>query len=183
MKTKIFKLSVTTINVILLMLIFIPFFYSLIIVFPQSIKYGYTFIAKNFKMVLFISFAPALLIAAFNFIEFEAFRKIDAKFYQKARQKLTLKFKEKVPSIQEENLLKTLLNQKGNWKILSSDENHIKFKRTSRYFITDIIEIKTLDNHRLELSSKPRLKVWFIDFGRNYRNLLSIKKQFELFIA
>ncbi|MCC6721642.1 MAG: hypothetical protein IT243_05525 [Bacteroidia bacterium] len=132
-----------------------------------------------FIRILFFSIALALPFVMINAFAFANFNNFDLKFYLKSKQKLNVLVP--IDRLNDFNEIKLkLCNLK--WKVIDEKDNFIIFKK-SNYFINDIIKYKinnkNANNYDIEITSKPSLKLLFIDFARNYRNILVVLKTIQ----
>lgn len=161
LKLALFKVLITLYNMFRLTVVFIPLIYAILIIrTPQAIEVAWL-------KVLFLSFAPALGVAVWNALRFEQFELLKAEYYQRSRQKVCVEL-----VVEQKDLQKALepFLQKRKWKQLKESE-HKSLLRTSP--MRDQVEI-TMEENRLCIESRPAFSWIFIDFGRNYKNIIQL---------
>ena len=163
-----FKLSAIFIQYILLILIATPLIYLTFL-----LKSNFDFKNILFVRILFFSIALALPIVMINAFAFANFNNFDLKYYLKSSQKIKFEVRnEKLCNLNEvKNKLIVL-----KWKVKSEAKDVIVFIKKNT-LINDIVSyriIKVKDSiSEIEIVSNPAIKILFIDFARNYRNILT----------
>lgn len=127
-----------------------------------------------FIRILFFSIALALPIVMINAFAFANFNNFDLKYYLKSSQKIKFEAKnEKLCNLSE--VKNKLINL--NWKVKSEANDEIIFLKKNT-LVNDIVRyrIVNLKNNisEIEIVSNPTAKILFIDFARNYRNIITV---------
>jgi len=165
-----FKLTAIILQYILVALIFIPIVYAF-----QLLKYSFKTEEIEFIRVLFFAVALSMPFTVANAFSFAKFEKIDMAYYLKSNQKHSA-FIDLNPSEALENI-RTNLSKKDFWKLKSQTENSLNF-RVKNLVLTDKVSIviKPYLNNQTEITinSRPLLSYMFLDFGRNYRNIITV---------
>lgn len=156
-----FKLLITLYNVVRLTLVFIPLIYAILLIRTPSV------IEIPLLKVLFLSFAPALGTAVWNALRFEQFHHLATTYYQKSAQMVEINYPADGETIRK--AVGEYVNQR-KWRWLSESDHHIELKSSPA---RDRIHIEWT-NELIKVESKPAFPWIFIDFGRNYKNILQL---------
>lgn len=161
LKIAFFKVLITFYNMFRLTLVFVPLIYAILLIrTPQAVEIP---ILK----VLFLSFAPALAVSVWNALRFEQYELLNPEYYQRSVQKVCIELQ-----VTEQEIIQAIepFLQKRKWKLLNQEEN-TWYLRTSP--MRDQVVIR-LDGNSLCIESKPYLPWLFIDYGRNYKNIIQL---------
>jgi len=165
-----FKLTAIIIQYILLVIVFIPVVYAF-----QLLKYKFNSEDIAFIRVLFFSVALAMPFVVANAFSFANFEKIDMAYYLKSNQKFQVIIDGNASEVL--NSIKTNLSKKDFWKLKSQTDTTFNYS-VKNLIMTDKVNVsvKPLSENKTELIifSKPKLAYVFLDFGRNYRNILGV---------
>lgn len=162
-----FKFTILGWRTLLTMVLFFPFVLILINLKDGNFAYGNEFFEKSFGMALFGSFAFSMVLNASNALLFEEFRDIDLKYYLKTNQVGFVRTNKGTSEVI------SLLNKPFSLKTDSATELHIE--KRNRFTRPDKMTIRRMDGG-YELTSRPRIRLALIDFGRNYKNLKLLAK-------
>jgi hypothetical protein len=130
-------------------------------------KYGFTFIQNNMSVALFISFALAFLISLYHAVSFEEIEGAPDENFMKANQQVKV---DGVTGINEVH--QYLLNHK-TYKNVHLENGILRAQRKVHLLNPDKIEIKK-EGSMFVIHSRPFALWWFVDFGRNYKNVKEI---------
>lgn len=161
LKIALFKVLITLYNMFRLTLVFIPLIYAILVIrTPQALDIVWL-------KVLFLSFAPALAVSVWNALRYEQYELLKTEYYQRSQQKVCIEL-----AVDHNDLLQALepFVSKRKWKLLQQTDGKYML-RTSP--MRDQVEI-TSDGNTLCISSKPYFSWLFIDFGRNYQNIIRL---------
>lgn len=161
-----FKLLITFYNVIRLSLVFLPLIYAILLIRTPSV------IEIPLLKVLFLSFAPALGVAVWNALRFEQYQLISPEYYQKSKQEIEITYQTDTGKLVQ--AVKELADQR-KWKVLAEREGSIQLRTSPA---RDRIDVQW-DAEHIKVSSKPAYSWIFIDFGRNYKNILQLLVQIK----
>ena len=161
-----FKLLITFYNVIRLSLVFLPLIYAILLIRTPSV------IEIPLLKVLFLSFAPALGVAVWNALRFEQYQLISPEYYQKSKQEIEIAYQTDSGKLVQ--AVKELAAQR-KWKVLAEGEGYIELRTSPA---RDRIDVQW-DAAHIKVSSKPAYPWIFIDFGRNYKNILQLLVQIK----
>ncbi|MFM9944413.1 MAG: hypothetical protein ACKVQB_04200 [Bacteroidia bacterium] len=139
------------------------------------LKYKFNTDEIYFIRVLFFAVAFAMPFVVANAFSFANFDKMDLKYYLKSKPKHQVII-ENAASVILKNTIENL-GQKPFWTLKSQNENSAVFK-VKNLILTDEVNFKTEtmaeNKTQLTITSKPLQSYIFLDFGRNYRNILNV---------
>lgn len=165
-----FKLTAILLQYIFTTIVFIPIVYVV-----HLIKYNFHTQEIVFIRILFFAVAFALPFVVANAFSFAKFEHNELTYYLKPKQKHTL-----IVDINADELLKTTvahLSEKPFWKFISQSENTIHYSVKNIILKDDVfISAKPISDIKTELTilSKPSLALLFLDYGRNYQNIIKV---------
>ncbi len=165
-----FKLTAIFLQYFLIILVFIPLVYL-----SHLIKYNFKTQDIVLIRVLFFAVAFAMPFVVANAFSFANFDRMDLKYYLKSKQTHKVIIENNAGNL----LINTIenLSIKPFWKLINQTENSASF-RVKNLILTDEVTFSfdTISENKTELSitSKPCQSYIFLDFGRNYRNILSV---------
>lgn len=133
-------------------------------------KYGFTFIQNNFEVALFVAFAIGFLVALYHAVSFEIVGKGPLEYYLKTNQKVKVS-----GSVSLEELKEKIENSELRAKSFNLDNNKLMFKKSVYFSSPDDVEI-VKEGNLFSVNSKPFTRLWFIDFGRNFKTVTEIAK-------
>ncbi len=165
-----FKLTAIFLQYIFTTIVFLP-----LVFIAHLIKYNFKTEEIVFIRLLFFAVAFALPFVMANAFSFAKYELNDLTYYLKPNQKHAV--------IIEENageLIKTTvanLTKKPFWKLAEQSENSAIFF-VKNIILTDKVSIdsKSLSDSKTEftISSKPTFPLLFLDYGRNYQNIINV---------
>ncbi len=165
-----FKLTAILFQYLFLIFVFIPIIYL-----AHLIKYNFNTEAIVFIRVLFFAIAFAMPFAVANAFAFAKFENNDLTYYLKCRQYHSVVIDEKASTLLKNTV--DHLESKPFWKLIKQDECTAHFKVKNILIFDDV----TISTHRnsdtqtlLTISSIPKLRILFLDFGRNYQNIITV---------
>ena len=165
-----FKLTALFLQYFLMILVLLPFIY-----FWQLSKAHFHPEEVYIPKILFLAIAIAMPFVVANAFAFAKFENLDLPFYLKASQEHAVVIHEKPEIILQR--LKANLAQKPFWILKSEQDNSLVYDVKS-IILTDRlrVEFKAMDpdSTALRILSKPRMGFIFLDYGRNYRNILKL---------
>lgn len=161
-----FKLFITFYNVVRLTLVFLPLIYAILLIRTPSV------VSIPILKVLFLSFAPALGVAVWNALRFDQFHLMPPESYQKSTQEASVKINVKPELIKE--VAQNVCN-KRKWKLISEGEHSLELRTSPA---RDKVMLRW-DDTTLSITSKPAYPWIFIDFGRNYKNIIELLVQIK----
>ncbi|MGB0849829.1 MAG: hypothetical protein ACPGTP_01170 [Bacteroidia bacterium] len=133
-------------------------------------RYGFTFIQNNFEVALFISFAIGFLISLYHALSFDVIEGAPEKNYLKTVQNVKVK-----GEVGIEELSNKLKEQGQIFKSIELENGIIQGLKKVHFSPPDVITISK-QGDIFEIESRPFTKLFFIDFGRNYKNVKEIAK-------
>ena len=170
-----FKLIALLITFLKLLIVAYPFAFALVNLKQGKFKYGYDFFELNYKAAFIIAVGIALVFAIWNAFEFAKFKKISLTQYLKSRQKYTLS----LPAGLSQNDAKSKLESwaKENQRVtkLFDRNDTMEFSRKSKVLIRDVMTV-TFNDKNVEIYSRPKFAIWFVDLARNYKNVQLVAK-------
>lgn len=165
-----FKLTAIFLQYFLVILIFIPIIY-----FAQLLKYKFNNDEIAFIRVLFFAIALAMPFVVANAFAFANFDKMDLRYYLKSKPRHTVIIEKNSSELIKYTIEN--LSKKPFWKLIESTDSSAKFI-VKNLILTDEVKFNaqtTGDNKtELTITSSPRQSYIFLDFGRNYRNILTV---------
>ncbi len=165
-----FKLTAILLQYIFTTIVFIPIVYVV-----HLLKYNFHTQAIVFIRILFFAVAFDLPFVVANAFSFAKFEHNELTYYLKPKQKHTV-----IVDINADELLKTTvahLSEKPFWKFISQSENTIHYSVKNIILKDDVfISAKPISDIKTELTilSKPSLALLFLDYGRNYQNIIKV---------
>lgn len=132
-------------------------------------KYGFTFIQNNAEVALFVSFAIGFLVAMYHAVSYEIVGEGPMENYLKSSQKVKVE-----GAIPMETLMNQLKSDKLYKEVTLSDQI-LTAKRKVHFLSADKVKI-SMNEGMFDIESKPFSAIWFIDFGRNFKNVRDIAK-------
>lgn len=167
-----FKLSAIVLQYLLMIAVLIPFVYA-----AHLVKYQFNMEEVVFIRVLFWAIALAMPIVVANAFAFAKYQRIELAYYLKPHQKHTVEMAKPASEIQK--AIAHNLSAQPFWDLLSQSENRLNFS-VKHLMIKDLVEIHLKpqsDGHtQIAMMSRPARKWAFIDFARNYKNILQVLK-------
>jgi hypothetical protein len=165
-----FKLIAIFLQYVLLIAIIFPLIYL-----AQLLKYNFKADEIYLLKILFMAIAIAMPFAVANAFSFANYEKMEITNYLKAKQKHKVAVADS-----SENLTKTIkqnLDKEPFWTLINQSDNSLVYKVKSLMISDQVtIQFKPQNNNQTELviESKPVLSFIFLDFARNYRNILKV---------
>ncbi len=165
-----FKLTAILLQYIFTTIVFIPIVYAV-----HLIKYNFHTQEIVFIRILFFAVAFALPFVVANAFSFAKFEHNELTYYLKPNQKHTV-----IVDRNADELLKTTvahLSEKPFWKFISQSENKIHYSVKNIILKDEVfISAKPISDIKTELTilSKPTLALLFLDYGRNYQNIIKV---------
>ncbi len=165
-----FKLTAILLQYIFTTIVFIPIVYTV-----HLIKYNFHTQEIVFIRILFFAVAFALPFVVANAFSFAKFEHNELTYYLKPKQKHTV-----IVDRNADELLKTTvahLSEKPFWKFINQSENSVHYSVKNIILKDDVfISAKPISDIKTELTilSKPTLALLFLDYGRNYQNIIKV---------
>jgi hypothetical protein len=154
-------------------LFFFPFTYVAMQLKEGTFRQGDKFFVLNPEAALLIAAGFSLLITIWNALEYEKFKNLADDQYLTPRQRYEVNLRSDLSIDQVLEILGNGLLIKKRWLLVHSDERQIQL--SYRFYLTGrdkVIISKQANSWYIE--SKPKNKMWFIDFGRNYSHIVKI---------
>lgn len=170
----IFKLIILLSYLLRLGLMILPVATVVVISKEGAWQYGFTFIQNNMEVALFISFAVAFLISLYHALSFEKIGEGPIGNYLKAHQKVIVKDKMSI-----EELEGKMLANGERFKDVRREGGVLTAKRKVYFLFPDHISIQK-SGDLFVVDSKPFSKIWFIDFGRNFKTVKEIAQSIKI---
>jgi len=165
-----FKLTAIFLQYIFTVIVFVP-----IVFLVHLIKYNFKTEDIVFIRVLFFAIAFAMPFAVANAFAFAKYEQNDMTYYLKPFQKHTVFIQKDANEILKSTVINLL--EKPFWKLIDQTDISATFT-VKNILVTDkvTINLKTLAENKTELtiSSKPTLPILYLDFGRNYQNIINV---------
>ena len=130
-------------------------------------KYGFTFIQNNMGVAIFISFALAFLISLYHAVSFEEIEGAPDENFMKVDQIVTVQGNCSL------GILEGFLKSDKKYKDVRIVGDSLIAGRKVHLSNADKIEI-TAEESIYTIHSRPFAAWWFIDFGRNFKNVKEI---------
>ncbi|MBT8326287.1 MAG: hypothetical protein KJP21_01105 [Bacteroidia bacterium] len=165
----IFKFLIVLSYILRLAILILPIAIVVVISKEGGWKYGFTFIQNSIEVALFVSFAIGFLVAMYHAVSYEIVGEGPMENYLKSSQSVRV-----TGSISLEKV-KELLQVDELYKEVKQSGNTLTLRRKVHMLSADKIQI-VKDADAFEVDSKPFSKIWFIDFGRNFKNVSEIAK-------
>ena len=169
----IFKFLVVISYIARLSLLVLPIAMFVVISKEGGWKYGFTFIQNNIEVALFVSFAIGFLVAMYHAVSFEIVGDGPIENYLKTNQKV------KVTGALSLEKLYESMNANRLFKNVELTNSTLTARRKVHLLSADRISISKHDN-MFSIESKPFSTIWFVDFGRNFKNVKEIAKTIKL---
>lgn len=169
----IFKFLIVLSYIVRLGLLVLPLAVVVVISKEGGWKYGFTFIQNNIEVALFVSFAIGFLVAMYHAVSYEIVGEGPLENYLKSSQEV------KVGGTMSLETVMNKLQGESLYKQITLKDNILTARRKVHFLSADRIKIsKTADT--FEVESKPFAPIWFVDFGRNFKNVRDIAKIIKL---
>lgn len=165
-----FQLVIILTYIIRVGLIVLPIASVIVITKEGGWKYGFTFIQNNFEVALFIAFAVGFLVALYHAVSFEIVGKGPLENYLKTHQNVNVS-----GQISLETLKQKIENASLRIKDVRLENDKLSFKKLVYFSSPDTVTIAKKENF-FSIESKPFTRIWFIDFGRNFKTVTEIAK-------
>ncbi len=165
-----FKLTAILLQYIFTTIVFIPIVYAV-----HLVKYNFRTEEIVFIRIVFFAVAFALPFVVANAFSFAKFENNELKYYLKPKQKHSVIIEENAGELLK-NIV-TQLSAKPFWKLISKTENSAHFSVKNIILYDNVsIEAKPISETSTELNiiSKPRTPFLFLDYGRNYQNIIHV---------
>lgn len=148
-----------------------------LIYFAFLIQSDFDFGKIIFIRILFFSIALALPFVMINAFAFANFNNFDLKYYLKSKQKVIVNIETKNLNTIDE--IMSNIQKSKKWIVIEGESDYLIIKKTN-LLINDKISVllKAIDEnkHEITIESKPYTSLLFIDFARNYRNIIYVLK-------
>jgi len=165
-----FKLTAIFLQYLLLVAIFFPVIYL-----AQLVKYNFKADEIYLLKIVFLAIALALPFAVANAFSFANYERMEISSYLKSKQ-----IHEVAVEISADDLAKNIqqnISKEPFWTLQSKNDNTLIYNAKS-LMVSDrvTIQFKSQNNNqtKLVIESKPIFSFLFLDFGRNYRNILKV---------
>ena len=169
----IFKFFVVVSYILRCALLVLPLAIVVVISKEGGWKYGFTFIQNNIEVALFVSFAIGFLVAMYHAVSYEIVGEGPLENYLKSSQSVKVS-----GTLSIEKLLEKLKSDKL-YKKVKLNGDVLTAKRKVHLLGADKVQISK-NSDMFEIQSKPFSTIWFIDFGRNFKNVREIAKIIKL---
>ena len=133
-------------------------------------RYGFTFIQNNFEVALFVSFAVSFLLAMYHAISFDELEGAPNQNYMKSTQHVHIRGNRSLKEVAG-----FLIDHRKYKNVSFENENKLVAKRNVHLLSPDKVIIEK-EGDLFRVTSAPFTRLWFIDFGRNYKNVKQIAK-------
>lgn len=169
-KRFIFKIVAILTYIVKLMLILLPVTYVGVTAKEGAWRYGFTFIQNNFEVALFLAFAIAFMVSLYHALSFDVIEGAPAENYLKTNQKVFVR-----GNLSLDELFAKMQENTKRFKNVTLSDQIIQAERKVIALLPDQITITKKDD-LFTLHSQPFSTLWFIDFGRNYKNVKELAK-------
>ncbi|MDA8885952.1 hypothetical protein N8368_05010 [Bacteroidia bacterium] len=169
-----FKLLIILSYILRVTLILLPITWIIVTTKEGGWRYGFTFIQNNFEVALFVAFAVGFLVALYHAVSFEEIEGAPDENYLKTSQEVIVKDTMHLDLLEEK-----MRKQTNRYKRVSRKGDSIVAQRKVHFLPPDVMTL-TKKNDLFEITSRPFSPVWFIDFGRNFKNVKEIAKLIKL---
>ncbi len=164
-----FKLLVTLWLIVKTMLFITPVVLVIVLAKEGAWKYGFDYIEPSYNVALFVGFAISFMVVTYHALSFEMNGSGPLLRFLKTSQQGFFNSK-----LSLEEMKDKLATKKYFVKIDSSD-NGISCRRNVKFMPKDHIFISKNKEAMWEVKSQPFKKWWYLDFGRNLKNVNEIK--------
>lgn len=164
-----FKLLVTLWLIVKTMLFVTPVVLVIVLAKEGAWKYGFDYIEPSYNVALFVGFAISFMVVAYHALSFEMNGSGPLLHFLKTSQKGYFNTTMSLDEMKDK-----LATRKYFVKIESSDHG-ITCRRNVRFMPKDHIYISKNEEGVWEVDSHPFKKWWYLDFGRNLKNVNEIK--------
>jgi hypothetical protein len=165
----IFKITVILTYILRMAILLLPIAIVVVISKEDGWRYGFTFIRNNLDVALFVAFAIGFLVAMYHAVSFEIVGKSPNENYLRTCQKVYVKGEMTI-----DELSKSLIEKK-RYKNISVSNGVITGRKLVHLMKPDYLNISKNGN-LFTVESRPFTKLWFIDFGRNFKTVKEIAK-------
>lgn len=165
-----FKLTAIFLQYIFTIVVFLPIVYLV-----HLVKYNFNTEQIVFLRVLFFAIAFAMPFVVANAFAFAKYEHYELNYYLKPKQKHTVGI--------DQNSSLVLTNIKANlalkpfWKLTNQSEDSAEYL-VKNILVTDRVTIEATpfsdSKTKLTIQSKPTMPLLFLDFGRNYQNIINV---------
>ena len=128
-------------------------------------KYGFTFIQNSLDVGLYVSFAIAFLLGLYHALSFELIGKSPNENYLKSEQKV------RVRGTADPEEIKQYIELNLRYRDLEIEGKRLTFKSLVYFSLPDTVTLEWQADGLIHIHSKPFTKLWFIDFGRNFKTV------------
>lgn len=165
-----FKLTAIFLQYIFTIIVFLPIVYMV-----HLVKYNFNTEQIVFLRVLFFAIAFAMPFVVANAFAFAKFENYELTYYLKPKQKHTVGISQNSSEVLKN--LKDNLSEKPFWKLINQSETSIDYS-VKNILVTDKVSITATpisdSKTKLTILSKPTFPLLFLDFGRNYQNIINV---------
>jgi hypothetical protein len=168
-----FKVFITLWLVIKTMLLITPIVMILVLAKEGAWKYGFDYIEPSFNVAIFVGFSLSFMLVAYHALSFEVIGNSSLLSFLKTSQTGYAKSTHSLEAIAEK------LGADRNFDQISLENDIITLQRKVRFMPKDKISITPTENGLHKIHSLPFHKWWYIDFGRNLKNVNDIKVLLE----
>ncbi len=165
-----FKLTAILLQYLFLIFVFIPLVYL-----AHLIKYNFNTETIVFIRILFFAIAFAMPFVVANAFAFAKFENNDITYYLKCKQYHSVVIDKNANDLLNNTV--TILASNPFWKLINQTEDTAKFK-VKNILIFDHVSLsvkkKSDTQTLLTISSIPKFRLLFLDFGRNYQNIIKV---------
>ncbi|PCJ66063.1 MAG: hypothetical protein COA58_08290 [Bacteroidetes bacterium] len=168
-----FKLLIITTYIVRVALLVFPLAAIIVLAKEGGWKYGFTFIQNNIEVAAFVSFAIGFLLSFYHAMSFEEVGGAPIKNYMRTRQSVQVRSNKGLDVVEE------FLSNHTKYKNIRRVGNVLTARRNVIFLSPD--RVKVTDNgDTFTLESGPFIFLWFIDFGRNFKNVKEIARYIKL---
>ncbi len=160
-----FKISMIVFYILRIAILVAPIAIVLVYSKQGGWKYGFTFIQNSLDVGLYVSFAIAFLLGLYHALSFELIGKSPNENYLKSNQKVRVKGTADIAEI------KQYIESNLRYRDLKVEDNRLTFKNLVYFSLPDVVSIEWSADGLIHINSKPFTKLWFIDFGRNFKTV------------
>ena len=168
-----FKLFIILTYILRVALLIFPIAAVIVITKEGGWKYGFTFIQNKIDVAIFVSFALGFLISLYHAVSFDEIEGAPLQNYMRVKQSVVVKGDKDLAQVYGHLLDST------KYKGVVQQGNVIHARRKVHFLSPDKVSIQDCGDSFL-LKSQPFTTLWFIDFGRNFKNVKELAKYIKL---
>ena len=130
-------------------------------------KYGFTFIQNKAEVGIYIGFAMSFILTTYHALSYESIGQGPLSNYLKSKQRVWVKGTIGLDQLEQE------IGKQYSIRDVERGENHLHFRKRALFMPPDRMTVERRGGE-IFISSRPFVRWWFMDFGRNFKNVKQI---------